>query len=108
MRQRDTILIVDDMEINRVILDGLFQEEYHLLEAENGEQALLLLRQPIQYLTRLCLRTLCSLAALAALSPLGPLIGVGLGVNLANALVMGLLGVPGFGLLLMLNWALAR
>ena len=45
MRQRDTILIVDDMEINRVILDGLFQEEYHLLEAENGEQALLLLRQ---------------------------------------------------------------
>ena len=38
MRQRDTILIVDDMEINRVILDGLFQEEYHLLEAENGEQ----------------------------------------------------------------------
>lgn len=73
--------------------------------------ALLLLRQPIQYLTRLCLRTLCSLAALAALSPLGPLgplIGVGLGVNLANALVMGLLGVPGFGLLLMLNWALAR
>ena len=70
--------------------------------------ALLLLRQPIQYLARLCLRTLCSLAALAALSPLGPLIGVGLGVNLANALVMGLLGVPGFGLLLMLNWALAR
>ena len=64
--------------------------------------ALLLLRQPIQYLARLCLRTLCSLA------PLGPLIGVGLGVNLANALVMGLLGVPGFGLLLMLNWALAR
>ena len=51
---------------------------------------------------------LVAVAALAALSPLGPLIGVGLGVNLANALVMGLLGVPGFGLLLMLNWALAR
>ena len=45
MRQRDTILIVDDMEINRVILSGLFQDEYHLLEAENGEQALLLLKQ---------------------------------------------------------------
>ena len=45
MRKRDTILIVDDMEINRVILSGLFQEEYHLLEAENGEQALLLLKQ---------------------------------------------------------------
>ena len=34
MGQRDTILIVDDMEVNRVILSGLFQEEYHLLEAE--------------------------------------------------------------------------
>lgn len=45
MGQRDTILIVDDMEINRVILSGLFQNEYHLLEAENGEQALLLLKQ---------------------------------------------------------------
>ena len=45
MGQRDTILIVDDMEVNRVILSGLFQEEYHLLEAENGEQALLLLKQ---------------------------------------------------------------
>ena len=30
-----------------------------------------------------------------------------LGVNLTNALVLGLLGVPGFGLLLLLNWALA-
>ena len=47
------------------------------------------------------------LAALAAFSPVGGLIGVSLGVNLANALVMGLLGVPGFGLLLMLHWALA-
>lgn len=45
MSRRDTILIVDDMEINRVILRGLFQDEYHLLEAENGEQALLLLKQ---------------------------------------------------------------
>lgn len=45
MSQRDTILIVDDMEVNRVILDGLFQEEYHLLEAENGEQAMFLLKQ---------------------------------------------------------------
>lgn len=42
---RDTILIVDDMEINRTILCGLFKDEYHLLEAENGEQALFLLEQ---------------------------------------------------------------
>lgn len=69
--------------------------------------ALLMLRQPLKYLGGLCLRTLVSLGALALFSPLGALAGCALGVNLANALVMGLLGVPGFGLLLMLNWALA-
>ena len=29
-----------------------------------------------------------------------------LGVNLFNALILGILGIPGFGLLMMLNWAL--
>ena len=37
MDKRDTILIVDDMEINRAILRGLFERDYNLLEAENGE-----------------------------------------------------------------------
>ncbi len=41
--KRDTILIVDDMEVNRAILHGVFEAQYNLLEAENGEQALLLL-----------------------------------------------------------------
>ena len=45
MDKRDTILIVDDMEINRAILRGLFERDYNLLEAENGEQALMLLEQ---------------------------------------------------------------
>ncbi len=64
------------------------------------------LRTPLKHLGKLCLRTACSLAALACLSPVGSLLGITLGVNLWNALVVGLLGVPGFGLLLMLNWAL--
>lgn len=68
---------------------------------------LALLGRPLKYLLSLGLRTGAGLAALAVLSPVGGLIGVSLGVNLANALVMGLLGVPGFGLLLLLNWALA-
>lgn len=33
-------------------------------------------------------------------------IGLGLGVNLVNALILGVLGVPGLGLLLMLQWVL--
>lgn len=33
------ILVVDDEELNRVVLVGLFEEEYEILEAENGQQA---------------------------------------------------------------------
>ena len=37
---RNTLLLVDDMEVNRAILRNLFEQDYNLLEAENGEQAL--------------------------------------------------------------------
>ena len=68
--------------------------------------ALLVLLRPLLALLRLALRSSLGLALLALLSPIGPLVGVRLGVNLVNALVLGLLGAPGFGLLLMLQWAL--
>ena len=38
--QEETILIVDDQEVNRVSLQCIFGEKYRLLEAENGLQAL--------------------------------------------------------------------
>ena len=57
-------------------------------------------------LIRLLLRSSVGLAALALFSQVGQALGVTLGVNLVNALVLGLLGVPGFGLLLMLQWVL--
>ena len=45
--RRDTILVVDDVELNRVILSEAFREGYRLLEAENGRQALdLVLAEP--------------------------------------------------------------
>lgn len=68
--------------------------------------ALLLLRKPAARLLRLALRSSVGLAVLALFSQVSHLIGVSLGVNLVNALVLGALGVPGFGLLLMLQWAL--
>ena len=37
---------------------------------------------------------------------LGGLIGVQVGLNLVSALVVGALGAPGFGLLLLAQWAL--
>lgn len=68
--------------------------------------ALILLRRPLRGLLRLLGRTAAGLAGLFAFSQVGGLIGVTLGVNLVNALVLALLGAPGFGLLLMVNWAL--
>ena len=47
-------------------------------------------------------------ALLAALARFGSALGLGLGVNLTNALVLGLLGAPGFALLCLLHWALGK
>ena len=54
------------------------------------------------YFRALAVRSSVGLAALALLNQ----IGLGLGVNLVNALILGVLGVPGLGLLLMLQWVL--
>ena len=67
---------------------------------------LALLRRPLGQMLRLAVRSSVGLAVLALFSQVSPLIGVSLGVNPVNALVLGVLGAPGFGLLLMLQWAL--
>lgn len=68
--------------------------------------ALIVLRRPLKGLLRFLGRTAAGLVGLFAFSHIGGLLGVTLGVNLVNALVVALLGMPGFGLLLMVNWAL--
>lgn len=40
MEKRDTILIVDDLEINRAILGNIFKKKYNILEASDGDEAL--------------------------------------------------------------------
>lgn len=44
-QKRRTILIVDDMELNRAILNEMFYQNYNVLEACDGEQALQLISQ---------------------------------------------------------------
>lgn len=66
--------------------------------------ALVFLRRPLAAALRLLLRSSIGLALLAILRFVPLLPGTTLGVNIANALILGLLGVPGFGLLLMLQW----
>ena len=45
MNERKKMLVVDDIEVNRMILCDLFDEEYEVLEANNGVTALELIHQ---------------------------------------------------------------
>ena len=66
-----------------------------------GLLLLLFARRPLLWLVRLLLRSSVWLGLLALLAGNGlPL----LGVNPLNALFLGLLGLPGLGLLLLLRW----
>lgn len=44
-KKRYKILIADDSEMNRAILSDILKEEYEIIEAENGAQAVMLLQQ---------------------------------------------------------------
>lgn len=67
---------------------------------------LLVLHRPLGRLLKLLVRSSLGLAVLAFLQQLGGLFGITLGVNWVNALILGALGIPGFGLLLLLQWVL--
>lgn len=66
--------------------------------------AALVFHRAVGKLLRLAGRTLAALGSLALLKLVGGAVGLGLGVNLLNALVVAVLGVPGLGLLMMLHW----
>ena len=68
--------------------------------------ALALLRRPLARLCRLGARSAGALALLAVFQPVGRLLGLTLGANWLNALVLGVLGLPGVGLLFLLQWVL--
>ncbi len=67
--------------------------------------AVLLFRRPLSALLGLLARSGLGLIFLWLFQGVGGLLGVQLGVNLFNGLVLGLLGAPGFALLLMAQWA---
>ena len=66
---------------------------------------LLALHRWLFRLAGLALRTLLGVLFLQLLVVLGHPLGMVLGVNLFNALVLGVLGLPGFGLLMLLSWS---
>ena len=67
---------------------------------------LLLVRGAMRTLLRVLVRSCLSMGGLAVLARIPALSGIALGVNPTNALVLGVLGAPGFALLLMLRWLL--
>ena len=61
---------------------------------------------PLRTVMKLLLNTALGFLGLLLLQRFGGYIGFSLGVNLVNAAVIGALGLPGLGLLLMLKWIL--
>lgn len=65
-----------------------------------------LFRTPLKVAFKLLANTLMGFLALWAVNLTAGLTGVALGLNLLNALVIGILGLPGFVLLLLTQWVL--
>lgn len=66
-----------------------------------------LFRKPLGFILRLLGNTALGFAALWAVRATAGFTGVTLGLNLFNALLIGVLGLPGFLLLLLSQWVLA-
>ena len=65
---------------------------------------LALFRRPWGAVCRLGVRSGLGVVFLWLFRGMGGLLGVQLGVNLFNGLILGVLGLPGFALLLMAQW----
>ena len=64
------------------------------------------LSSPFRLALKLLLNTLLGFLALGAVRLTAGLTGIALGLNLWNALVIAVLGLPGFVLLLLVQWVL--
>ena len=63
-----------------------------------------LFRTPLRLLGRVALNSLLGFGALWLLQLTAPVTGFSLGLNGGNAAVIAVLGAPGLGLLLLLQW----
>ena len=61
---------------------------------------------PLRLALRLLVNTLLGFLALWVVQLTAGFTGIALGMNLTNALAVGVLGLPGFVLLLLLQWVL--
>ncbi|MCI8817960.1 MAG: Pro-sigmaK processing inhibitor BofA [Oscillibacter sp.] len=61
---------------------------------------------PLKLAVKLLVNTLLGFLALWAVNLTAGVTGIALGVNVFNALVIGILGLPGFLLLLLVQWVI--
>lgn len=87
------------MDVKMIVLVALSALILVLLSAK-------LLSAPVRIALRAGLNTLLGLIALLVVNATGSVTGLTLGFNLFNAAVVGVLGVPGLGLLFLLQWVL--
>ena len=87
------------MDLNQKIIAGL-------LLAFLLITLLRILRTPLRLVAKLLANTALGFLALWAANATATITGIALGVNLWNALTIGILGLPGFVLLLLAQWVL--
>ena len=68
--------------------------------------AVRLFRGPVKLALRVLVNSALGFGAVWLLNLTAAVTGIRLGLNVFNALFIGVLGVPGFGLLLLLQWVL--
>ena len=87
------------MDVTRILLIALGAFLMLLLSAK-------VLSAPLRVAVRALLNTLLGLGALLVVNATSSVTGLTLGFNLFNAAVVGVLGVPGLGLLFLMQWVL--
>ena len=65
-----------------------------------------ILSAPIRLIVKLAANAVSGLVALFLVNLLTPITGIYLGLNLVNALIVGILGLPGLVLLILAKWVL--
>ena len=87
------------MDLNQKIIASLLAG-FFLIALLRGFQA------PLKVAVKLLANTLLGFLALWVVNLTSGITGLTLGMNFWNALVIGVLGLPGFGLLLLVHWVL--
>ena len=59
---------------------------------------------PLRLVLKVGMNTVLGFLALIAVDLFSPLLGLHIGVNLINALIVGILGLPGLALLVLMQW----